>query len=235
MATAQMTAAPPVPAERILLSDVSWETYETLLREFDGRPIRLTYDRGALEIMTLSHGHENYGRLIGRFIGMVTEELNIPVHSGGSTTFQSFAQRQGVEPDECYWITNESAMRGKKDFDIERDPPPDLVIEIDISRSSLSRLPIYAALGVQEVWRFDGETLFIYELQNGIHERVEESSAFPYLPPSEVVRFLRESDTLDETTLIRSFRTWVRENVLPTLERRKTKRPPGEKKRRPKK
>src|SRR5262245_54289430 len=100
-------------------------------------PIRLTYDRAKLEIMTLSHGHENYATLIGRLIEALTEELNIPIHSGGSTTFKREAKKRGLEPDECYWIQNERVMRGRKDFEIDTDPPPDLAVEIDIMSSSL--------------------------------------------------------------------------------------------------
>src|SRR4051794_39280547 len=160
MATVQIA-----PEQRVLLHNVSWQTYETLLEEVNSRGVRLTYDNGSLEIMTVSHGHENYGRLLGRFVEALTEELNIPVHSGGSTTFKREAKKRGLEPDECYWIENELAMRGKKEFDIDSDPPPDLAIEVEISRSALNRMAIYATLGVLEVWRFDTEELTIWHLR----------------------------------------------------------------------
>ncbi len=127
-----------VAEQRILLHDVSWQTYEALLREFDCRPIRLTYDRGALEIRTLSHGHEHSAHLLGRLVEALTVELNVPIHSGGSTTFHQEAKQRGLEPDECYWVQNEPRMRGRKEFDFDADPPPDLAIEVDISRSSLN-------------------------------------------------------------------------------------------------
>jgi Uma2 family endonuclease len=234
MATVQMMVAPPV--ERILLPDVSWETYETLLREFDGRPIRLTYDRGALEIMTLSHGHENYAELLNLFILVLTGELRLPRHSGGSTTFKQEAKRRGLEPDKCYWIKNEPAMRGKKNFDIDTDPPPDLAIEVDITRSSIDRLAIYADLGVKEVWRFDGEALRIYRLEaSGSYETCEHSPTFPEVPLAGVLSFLQQSNSQDETSLEYALRDWAREQVLPARQRRKTKRSSAEKRRRPKK
>jgi Uma2 family endonuclease len=221
MATAQLPTG-----ERILLHDVSWQTYETLLKEFDGRPIRITYDRGELEVMTLSHGHESYAELFGRLILALTEELNIPLHSGGSTTFKRKAKKKGLEPDKCYWIQNELFMRGKKDFDIHSDPPPDLAIEIDITHSSLDRMAIYAALGIPEIWCFDGQSLQVYHLGRGRkYRRVDRSLAFPFLPPAEVLRFLRASDTQGETSLGRSFRLWVREKLMPLQENAGSSKP----------
>jgi Uma2 family endonuclease len=210
-----------VPAEQhILLHNVSWQGYENLLKEFDGRPIRLTYDQGDLEIMTLSHRHEYYGKLLGRLVETMTEELNIAIHSGGSTTFKREAKQRGLEADECYWVQNELRMRGKKEFDWDYDPPPDLALEIDITRGFLNRLDVYAALRIPEIWCFDSRQLRVYHLKdNGTYELSNRSSAFPFLPLAEIPRFLRKSDTTDETTLIRSFRAWIREKILPAYER----------------
>jgi Uma2 family endonuclease len=221
------------PEQRVLLQNVSWQTYETLLAEAGGPGNRLTYDHGSLEIMTVSHGHESYGKLIGRLIETLTVELDIPIHSGGSTTFKREAKKRGLEPDECYWIQNERSMRGKKEFEIETDPPPDLAIEVELSRSALDRMGIYAALGVPEVWRFDTVALTVWHLRgDGRYAQAEQSRAFPFLPLAEVIRFLRASDTEDETTLVRSYRQWVREELLPVWEQRragKTDKPKGRK------
>jgi Uma2 family endonuclease len=220
MATVQVS-----PEQRVLLHNVSWQTYEALLGEVNSRGVRLTYDDGSLEIMTVSHGHESYARLIGRFIESLTEELNIPVHSGGSTTFKREAKKRGLEPDECYWIENELPMRGKKEFDIDSDPPPDLAIEVELSRSALNRMAIYATLGVQEVWRFDTEELTVWHLRgDGRYLQADRSRTFPLLPLAEVVRFVRASDAQDETTLVRSFRQWVREELLPVWEQSKAEK-----------
>jgi Uma2 family endonuclease len=231
MATVQATQE-----QRILLPDISWQTYETLLKELDARPIRLTYDRGSLEIMTLGHGHENYAELFALFVLVLTEELGLPRHSGGSTTFKSEARQRGLEPDKCYWIENEALMRGKKEFEIETDPPPDLAIEIDITHSSLNRLTIYASLGVKEVWRFDGETIGVYRLgPGGKYAAQQRSPTFPHLPMPELLRFLRESDEQNETQLGRSFRAWVREHVAPAHQAARQERAAARKRRRPKK
>jgi len=211
------TAAFP-NSQRLLLDGVSWQGYENLLKELDGRPIHITYDEGSLEIMTLSHGHESYSWLIGRLIATWTEELNIPLHAGKSTTFKLKRKKKGLEADECFWVQNEARMRGKKVFDFRIDPPPDLAVEIDISRSSLNRMAIYAAFKVPEVWRFNGKSLRIYRLlETGEYELSDRSLAFPLLLPSDIVRFLLASDTIDETNLIRGFREWIRKSILPTL------------------
>jgi Uma2 family endonuclease len=201
-----------------LLHDVRWQTYEALLEDIGDRPIRLTYHRGDLEIMTLSHGHENYNTLLGRFIETLTEELNIPIHSGGSTTMKKETLQSGLESDECYWIRNEPAMRGKKEFDILKDPPPDLAVEVDITSSPSARMDIYASLRIPEVWRFDGENLRVFVLDaKGRYQQRAVSAVFPFLPLEKIADFIRLSDTQDETTLIRSFRQWVREEILPVV------------------
>ena len=151
---------------RVLLSNISWETYERLLLELDNRPIRLTYDRGDLEIMTPTHRHEACKSLARRKIDAMTEVLNVPIKSGGSTTFQRPDLERANEPDECYWVQSEARMRGKLEIDLLVDPPPDLVLEAEVSRSILDRLDILASLGVGEVWRYDGERLSIHVLGN---------------------------------------------------------------------
>jgi Uma2 family endonuclease len=171
----------------------------------------MTYDNGWLEIMSPLHSHEQYGALLRQLIEAYTEALSIPRHSGGMTTFRRKAKKRGLEPDACYWIQNERRMRGRKEFDPEVDPPPDLAIEVDITSSSLDRMSIYASLGVPEVWRFDDETLTINLLQsNGKYAPSTRGRALPGLPPDEVMRFLRLSDQQEETSLIRSFRSWAR-------------------------
>ena len=213
-----MATAEVLTENRVLLQGISWQTYESLLKELDDRPVRLTYDRGSLEIMSPSLAHENYGRLIGRFVEAFTEELNTPICSGGSTTFRQEAKRRGLEPDECYWIQNEARIRGKKEFDFASDPPPDLALEVDITSSSLDRMTIYAALRIPEVWRFDGEALQVYLLRAAAKYQLStRSRALPEFPVGLVVQFLRQSAPQDETSLVRAFRRWIREHILHAL------------------
>lgn len=214
-------AAPsPEPnGQHLMLTGMSWRFYETFLAELGDRPIHLTYDRGNLEIMTLSYGHERYKRRIGRLVEALTEELNVPLVSAGSMTIKREDLDRGFEPDECYYIANQVRIAGKDELDFTLDPPPDLAIEIDISRSSLDRMGIYAAFRVPEVWRFDGQDLYVYRLkEDGTYEQSPESPGFPFLPLAEFSRFLLMTPGTDETTLIRSFRAWVRQRILPSLQ-----------------
>lgn len=201
-------------ANRFLLKNISWQTYEALLKDMESQPgIRLTYDRGILEIMSPLDPHETYSTLIGRFVETLTEELNIEIRSLGSRTCKREDLARGLEPDECYYIQNESVVRHLEQIDLNQDPPPDLAIEIDITSSSINRLDLYAALGVPEVWRYDGSQLIIYQLQNREYLVCTNSPTFPQLTPSEIIRFLELRKTTGETTLIRLFRQWVRNQI----------------------
>jgi Uma2 family endonuclease len=200
------------PSGKLVLDDISWKDYTRLLKTFDERrSVRLTYDHGILEIMTISFEHERYAWFLGRLAVALTEELGMPILGGGSTTFRRYAKRRGLEPDNCYWITAEPKMRGKWKIDLLRDPPPDLAIEIDISRSSLGRMSIYASLAVPEIWRFDGRTLSFHILQkNGTYLATTDSHIFPGLRSSDLSRFLDRRSREEENTLIRQFRTWIK-------------------------
>jgi Uma2 family endonuclease len=197
---------------RILLTGVRWQTYQALLADLGDRPLRLTYDRGKLELMTLSDAHESYKKLLGRFLETVTLELNIPIRSLGSRTLEREDLQRGIEADECYYILNEHRVRGKLPIDLAVDPPPDRAMEIDIGRGSESRQPVYAALGIPELWRFDGQTLSLLN-RRGEYIPSDRSLNLPFLPLKEIVPFLQVSSETDETTLMRSLVAWVRERL----------------------
>ncbi len=203
------------PLERMVLPNISWDTFERVLDEIGETHYRVTYKNGDLEFMTISFEHENFGEWIGRLIFFVALEFNIPLASGGSTTLKLELQKVGLEPDRCFWIANENAMRGKKKWNALNDPPPDLAIEIDITSSWLDRLEIYAALKVTEVWRFDGETLKVLLLgANGKYKARAKSTAFPMLPLKGFVGFIKELGSADEITLIQRFTDWLRSEVV---------------------
>jgi Uma2 family endonuclease len=201
-------------SQQLVLDGVSWRTYGRLLRALDDRHVRLTYDRGDLQIMTLSPEHERFKHLLGLFVGVLVEELGWDMAGFGSMTFKSSKQRRGLEPDECYWIQSESLVRGKDTIDLRSDPPPDLACEIDVTHSSLDRLSIYAALGVPEVWRFNGRQLVAHLLgPEGRYQESGQSRAFPFLALGEVERFLETRSAHSETELVRQFRVWVRGRI----------------------
>lgn len=217
------TAPAPNPASTsteqwALLSGISWETYESILKESEDLHVFLTYDDGELEIMSPSFRHESYAALIGQMIDLLTIEIGLPIRSGRSTTFRKRELKQGLEPDQCFWIASEPGIRGKLTFDPEVDAPPDLAVEIEVSRRALDRLSIYAALGVSEVWRCDGRSLIINLRQaDGTYTAVTRSPSLPMLPPDQVLRFLQLFEELDETSWKIVFRDWVRAEVLPSL------------------
>ena len=203
---------PTTENEKVRLSGVPWDAYVSFCDGLEEQHVRMTYDRGELEIMTLSPQHENRKKRLGRFVETLTEELEIDIASFGSMTCRRKSQLRGLEPDDCYWIANEPAVRGREDIDLENDPPPDLSLEIEVSESVLDRMGIYAALKVPEVWRWDGETLSIHVLgPRGAYRTVKRSKAFPFLPIEELQAFLARTD-VSETSLIREFRAWVRAN-----------------------
>ncbi len=200
--------------QRTVLRHITWETFESLLKDMgEHRASRLMYDRGTLEIMTPLYEHEKPNRVLAKFVDALGEELNIEVSSAGSTTLKRRDLERGSEPDSSFYIENERLVRGKKGIDLRKDPPPDLVIEIDITSSSLDSFEIYAALGVREIWRYDGKVLQFFWLENGKYIVRDRAQSFPFLEVGELARFLEMSETLGETSLLREFRAWVRSQL----------------------
>jgi len=207
-----MLTQTPTQVEQIQLSGISWQTYETLLNELSHRRLRLTYNRGNLEIMVPSPEHERYKKIIGRFVETLAEELEVRIDPLGSTTFKR-PELVGAEPDECFYIRNLGVIKGKKRIDLDRDPPPDLVVEIDITSSSEIRFPVYADMGVPEIWRYDGNSFTVYQLQVREYIPCEQSLAFPNLPIIEITNFLQQAMTMDYLELVGSFRRWVKSQI----------------------
>jgi Uma2 family endonuclease len=198
----------------VRLSAVDWQTYSRLVRAFGERhDVRLTYDRGELEIMSPSLEHDDDAWVLGLFVFVLTEELKLPVKPGGSTTLRRRRRRRGIEADECFWIANAPRMAGRRRLDLRTDPPPDLAIKVDVTHSSLNRLSIYAALGVPEVWRLDGDTLTFYVLGGGpAYQSAATSRSFPLVTPADLVGFLQlahQADDLNQVT--GQFRAWIRQ------------------------
>ena len=200
------------PDEIINLSGISWQTYETLLDELSDRRLRLTYNRGNLEIMAPSPEHEFSKKVMGRFVETLAEESAIQIYPLGSTTFKR-PQLSGAEPDECFYIRNIDEVRGKKRLDLAEDPAPDLVVEIDVTSPSDNRLQVYADLGVAEVWIYNGESLVIQQLRNGIYVTAQTSQFFLNIPIPEIAGFLQQSESIDYLELVKIFRQWVRSQI----------------------
>ncbi len=201
------------PPEIIHLSGISWQTYENLLTELSAsRRLRLTYNRGTLEIMVPSPEHERYKEIVGRFVETLAEELEISIDPLGSTTFK-YPELSGAEPDKCFYIRNLNAVKGKKRINLLQDPPPDLVVEIDITSSSKNRFEVYADMCVPEIWRYDGIIFTINILQDDKYIAVDQSLAFPNLPILEIANFLQQVGQKDYLELVREFRIWVKSQI----------------------
>jgi len=213
MATA--TATEP-RAQQFVFYDIGWEGYQAILRLLGDRPVRSTYDRGSLEIMAPLLAHERFGYLIGRMVDTITEVLDIPVVAAGGTTFNREEADRGLEPDACYYLGNAGRLSDPLNIDLDRDPPPDLAIEIEVSRTVLNRLGVYGALGVPEIWRFNGQRLIVLlRRPDGTYAESPTSAAFPFLPMAEIARFAREYDPTNDTRWARSFRRWVTDVLVP--------------------
>jgi Uma2 family endonuclease len=194
------------------LSGIDWQTYSRLLRAFAESPgVRLTYDRGEVEIMAPLLVHDD-ARFLGDLVFVLTEELGLPLKRGGSTTLRRRLKRRGIEADECFWIANAPRMAGRRRLDLRTDPPPDLALEIDVSRSSLDRFAIYATLGVPEVWRLAGNVLTFYALSGKKYDEVAASLSFPLLTPADLFGFVQQARQAgDENAVVRAFRAWVQQ------------------------
>lgn len=200
--------------ERVLLQGITWNTFEALIRELESQPSkRLTYDGGLLEIWMPLPPHESFKRWLGRIVEIMTEEMGCEIRSLSSSTWRRSDLAKGVEADECYYIQNEALVRGRMDIDLALDPPPDLAIEIDMTRVSLPRLPIYQALAVPEVWRFDGERLVFLRWVDGEYEEIEQSVSLPLATATELMLLLHQVQEMGETTWARSVRRWIREKL----------------------
>lgn len=206
-----MTATLIQSPDRVVLKNISWQTYQSLVIDFEREPaMRLTYDRGTLEIRMPLAPHETYKKILGRLIEAATEELDLEIRSLGSLTCSREDIAKGLEPDQCYYIQNESIVRGIEQIDLTKLPPPDLAVEIDITSSSLDRFSIYAALKVPEIWRYDGQLLAIYELVGSEYVIRDSSLALQRLKTTDILRFLSLSTSIGENNLVKQFRQWLR-------------------------
>jgi Uma2 family endonuclease len=207
---------PPAPDrialgdQRLTLDGVSLKDYVAIGEIFRDRPVYMTFDRGRLEIMTKGLHHEGTSRLLLMLLTTALQVGRVPFRLGGSTTFRREELEKGLEPHECLWIAGERALRGVREWDPAAHPPPDLAVEIDFTSSSVDRMGIYAALGVAEVWRFDGRTLTVEGLEGGAYRMVERSRWLPQLPPAEVLRFLHAYGSTDDGTWLEEFRDWAK-------------------------
>jgi len=203
----QKRGAEPV----VTLKGVSWQTFKTLLAEIgEDRACRMAYDQGVLEIRMPLEDHEVPKGMLESFIEAIADELEIEVKKVGALSLKRDDLTRFIEPDTCFYIQNESRVRGRR-INLEIDPPPDLAIESDYTSSSVDKQSIYAALGVPELWRYTRQTLQVYQLVEGEYEPREQSITFPFLPVTEIPGFIEQSNIQGQRTAVRLFRQRIRE------------------------
>lgn len=203
------------PAEtRTLLTNISWQTFKTMLAEMgEDRNNRIAYDSGLIEIMTPLMPHENSNRMIEGLVVVMCEELGLEIKRTGSLTLTRDDLKRGGEPDSSYYIQNESLVRNKENINLATDPPPDLVLEVEYSHSSIDKLMLYASMKIPEFWRFDGRILKVYTLVNQNYTEVEFSPTFSPIPVKEIPRFLQQAKIKGENTTARDFREWIKKQI----------------------
>ena len=209
-----VTVIQPVD-QPVLMDGVSWETYEALLADGgDRRRTRMTFDQGALEIVTPSYEHEHAGNILTSVAQALMDARRQDYAPAGSTTFKDQGVGRGFEPDASYYVEHAARIRGLTRIDLDSDPPPDLVIEIDVSRSSLDKLPVYAGLGVPEVWRYQHGRVQMYRLAGGSYVEVEDSAVIPGLSGARLTAFVRDSLTASRPDWWQGVVAWVRETLV---------------------
>ena len=198
-----------------MLYNIDWDFYEALLVQVSDRRLFVTYDEGVMEIMSPSYEHDNSGRYLAMLILVLAEELGLPLKGIRSTTIRRKNLRKGLEADEAFYLANADKIRGMKDLDFNALPPPDLAIEVEISTRLGSRVGIYAALGVPEIWRFSTGRLIVEVLQSDrTYKQSATSPTFSALPLDLVPALLEQSYQMDDVTWVQETRRWVRQHVF---------------------
>lgn len=213
----------PAPSEqRLVLDQIKWQKYEAILADSRSqRTARFTYDRGRLEMMHPLDEHERCHKLIESLLLVLADELKLRLEGYKAPTLKRTDLQLGTEPESAYYIQHEPEMRGQSEINLETDPPPDLILEVALSKSAIDKLPIYARLGIPEVWRYLSQPgdnflkgkLLIYQLQDQGYVESSSGFAFPFLPAGKILQFIDESDALGLMSALRNFRQWVQETT----------------------
>ncbi len=197
---------------RRVLRGVAPEAYRKLLDALSEHYLRHTYDGWTLEMMTPRKDHEWIKALLGRMIEAVAFALEIPIQSAGSTTLSTDSHDRGLQPDGSYYVGREREVRGNDQYRPGKDPPPDLAIEVDVTSTSIPRLPVYARIGVPEIWRYeDGKVRFYSLAESGEYDESPRSGAFPFIAASDIARFLELRHKTDENSVIRAIVDWAQD------------------------
>jgi Uma2 family endonuclease len=190
----------------LVIHQFSWDEYEILVEVLDRPKLRVTYDNGRLEIVSPSSRHEKYSLVIEALVRILAEELSLNVEGYGSTTWKKRSLKKGAEADACYYVKNAQRVRSKDRLDLNKDPAPDIVVEIDITNQSSSKFAIYAAFQVAEIWRYSRGVMRFFELTGDTYSEIPESQFFAGLIPTMLADALKHSDSEGQTPALQAFR-----------------------------
>jgi len=201
-----------MPGDSVLIQHgVGWHDYEDLLDAVgEASGLRICYDEGTLQVMSPSSKHEHVTKLIERLVDLLSIRRRIKVLFYGSATLKKQSEHKGAEPDACFYVQMAEAVGTKEQIDFNTDPPPDVVVEIDIHHESISKFQIFAAFAVPELWRYDGETLLIYHLRDGEYVSSDASLALPLLTGAVLTQFLARSPKEDQYDIVLAFEEWLK-------------------------
>lgn len=207
----------PKPTElkgekRVALRGLGWQNFQQILHALpQTRTAQLSYVDGTLEIVMPLEDHESASELIGLFIRILVVEMGLKLKSMRSTTLARPDLNRGAEPDNAYYIQNQPQVAGRT-IDLQKDPPPDLVVEIDITHTDIDKNSLYAQLRVPEFWRYNGQQWRIYQLQSDSYREVDRSPTFAWVEKADLYRFLEQAQQ-DEAAAEKTFRAWVKQRV----------------------
>lgn len=201
-------------ADRVVLHNLSWQQFENILANLgDRRSSRIAYYDTELEIMTPLPEHEYFKTAISIVVEDAAELLEYDYECYGSSTWKREMMQSGVEPDNCFYFQNEALVRGKLEFDLDKDPPPDLALEVDLTSKSIPRLPLYARLGVPEIWQYENGALAIYQLQQGEYQTSPTSAIFPQLNILELPKLIKQYRPLGRRAFRQAVKKWIWEQI----------------------
>lgn len=196
--------------QKLILQGISWDFYEQILEEYkDSNAVHFAYDDGFLEVEVPLSKHEIPIGILADLVTTICVESEVDFRNVGSTTFRKRAKTKGCEPDTAFYIQNESFIRGLLEIDLNENPPPDLVVEVDVTSPSLNKMPIYAALEVSEVWLYKGQRVVFYKLFGGIYQEIQNSLAIPILSSAKATEFLQKGLKEGSSKWFKEVREWT--------------------------
>jgi Uma2 family endonuclease len=194
----------------IVFHDVTWDQYDELVQGSATRRMRVSYDRGRLEIMSPSAEHDFCATVFNGLMRIISDELDLEIEAYGSTTWRNKNLGRGAEADASYYIGSAGRLRDRLHIDLEYDPPPDIVVEIDTTHESSRKFSIYAGLRVPEIWHYDGRILQFHALSVDSYQEVPASIAIPSIKSIQLQTVIEDCKTLGQTTALRQFRNSLR-------------------------